>query len=170
MLVMLEYFWLALLVIFIIAECLTVGLVSIWFAGGAWCWIGFTPHNAYSLKHFKGALQSCSKNGVKNVMVTLWGDNGKECSYFNMLPTLFYVSCVNKGITDMKVIKEEFKKFTSVDFDDFLALDLADKPFKGKEHYFNPSKYMLYNDCFMGLFDCYVYGGENKIYSKCVIF
>ena len=32
---MLQYFWLALLIIFVIAECLTVGLVSIWFAGGA---------------------------------------------------------------------------------------------------------------------------------------
>ena len=32
---MLQYFWLTLLIIFIIAECLTVGLVSIWFAGGA---------------------------------------------------------------------------------------------------------------------------------------
>lgn len=32
---MLQYLWLALLVIFVVAECLTVGLVSIWFAGGA---------------------------------------------------------------------------------------------------------------------------------------
>jgi len=32
---MLQYFWLALVIIFIVVECLTVGLVSIWFAGGA---------------------------------------------------------------------------------------------------------------------------------------
>lgn len=32
---MMQYFWLALLIIFIVVECLTVGLVSIWFAGGA---------------------------------------------------------------------------------------------------------------------------------------
>ena len=32
---MLQYFWLVLLIIFIVAECLTVGLISIWFAGGA---------------------------------------------------------------------------------------------------------------------------------------
>ena len=32
---MLQYFWLTLLIIFIVAECLTVGLISIWFAGGA---------------------------------------------------------------------------------------------------------------------------------------
>lgn len=32
---MLQYFWLVLLIIFVVVECLTVGLVSIWFAGGA---------------------------------------------------------------------------------------------------------------------------------------
>lgn len=30
-----QYFWLALLIIFIVVEAATVGLVSIWFAGGA---------------------------------------------------------------------------------------------------------------------------------------
>lgn len=32
---MMQYFWLALVIIFVVVECLTVGLVSIWFAGGA---------------------------------------------------------------------------------------------------------------------------------------
>lgn len=32
---MMQYVWLALLIIFVVVECLTVGLVSIWFAGGA---------------------------------------------------------------------------------------------------------------------------------------
>jgi len=29
------YFWLALVIIFVVVECFTVGLVSIWFAGGS---------------------------------------------------------------------------------------------------------------------------------------
>lgn len=32
---MLQYVWLALLILFVVVECLTVGLVSIWFAGGS---------------------------------------------------------------------------------------------------------------------------------------
>ena len=32
---MMQYFWFALLIIFVVVECLTVGLVSIWFAGGS---------------------------------------------------------------------------------------------------------------------------------------
>ncbi len=32
---MMQYVWLALLIVFIVVECLTVGLFSIWFAGGS---------------------------------------------------------------------------------------------------------------------------------------
>lgn len=31
---MMQYVWLALMILFVIAECATVGLISIWFAGG----------------------------------------------------------------------------------------------------------------------------------------
>ena len=62
---------------------------ELWFAGGAWCWIGFTPHNSYSIKHIKSALTSCAEKGVKNAIITLWGDNGKECSYFNRIASSY---------------------------------------------------------------------------------
>ena len=32
---MMQYVWLALVIFFVVAECMTVGLVSIWFAGGS---------------------------------------------------------------------------------------------------------------------------------------
>ena len=32
---MMQYVWLAFVILFVIAECMTVGLVSIWFAGGS---------------------------------------------------------------------------------------------------------------------------------------
>ena len=32
---MMQYVWLTLLILFVIAECATVGLISIWFAGGS---------------------------------------------------------------------------------------------------------------------------------------
>lgn len=136
---------------------------NLWFAGGAWSWIGFTPHNAFSLKHFKAALPACEKGGIKNVIVTLWGDDGKECSYFSLLPTLWYVACYNKGVTDEKEMKEGFKSITGVSFDDFMALDLPDNV-TGEIDVCNPSKYILFNDCLTGLFDAYVYGGEKEVY------
>lgn len=32
---MMQYIWLAFVILFVVAECMTVGLVSIWFAGGS---------------------------------------------------------------------------------------------------------------------------------------
>ena len=32
---MIQYVWLAFVILFVVAECMTVGLVSIWFAGGS---------------------------------------------------------------------------------------------------------------------------------------
>lgn len=32
---MMQYVWLAFVILFVVAECMTVGLVSIWFAGGS---------------------------------------------------------------------------------------------------------------------------------------
>lgn len=47
-----------------------------WFAGGAWCWGGFAPFNGYTLKSMKAAMQAVNKFNVKNVFITMWGDDG----------------------------------------------------------------------------------------------
>ena len=63
---------------------------NVQFAGGAWKWIGFAPDNRLSLNNSKLALDACDKAGVKDVLVTAWGDNGAEASIFSVLPTLVY--------------------------------------------------------------------------------
>ena len=60
-----------------------------WFAGGLWTWMGFAPHNGYSIKATRAALCSCREQGTQDVFLTMWGDNGGECSKFAMLPALF---------------------------------------------------------------------------------
>lgn len=51
---------------------------NIGFAGGAWKWTGFTPHNDFSLRTMKLSVKACRENGVKDYFVTSWGDNGGE--------------------------------------------------------------------------------------------
>lgn len=41
---------------------------------------GFAPHNAYSIDATKAAFHACKEKNIKNVFVTMWGDNGAECS------------------------------------------------------------------------------------------
>ncbi len=138
-----------------------------WFAGGLWCWMGPAPHNAYSMNATEKALRSCRENGVTDVMLTMWGDNGGECSRFALLPSLFYASEIAKGITSMPQIKADFQAWCGISFDKFMLLDLPGTPEYDKGWVKNPDKYMLYNDVFAGMFDCTVKGGEGETFASC---
>mgnify|MGYP000062740146 FL=1 len=112
------------------------------FAGGAWTWKGFSPDNSFSMSTTKLAFKACNNNSVKDIFLTAWGDDGGECSRFAILPALTYAACNLKN--DIETVKEEFKKITNMNFDDFMLLDKLDKPSEKLDG--SPSKYLLYND------------------------
>ena len=128
------------------------------FGGGAWKWSGFAPHNYFSLKATKPAICACGNGGIKDVFITMWGDNGGECSSYAVLPTLCYAACIAQGITKLSDIKQKFHECVGIKFDDFMLLDLPNiiddsiKDRSGTQKIINPSKYFLYADCFMSIF------------------
>ena len=140
---------------------------EVWFAGGVWTWVGITPMNAYSLRTMIPAIDACRRHGVKNIFFTMWGDNGGECSRYTVLPALFYLAEYAKGNRDEALIKKKFKALIGVDYDDYMALDKPNRfdlsqPADNK----NPSKYMLYSDCFNGYLDWTVKEGCGKLYAQ----
>ena len=140
-----------------------------WFAGGAWSWGGFMPHNNYSLTTMKPGIRSAIKNKVKNAVLTMWGDDGAECSKAAMLPSLFAISEFAKGNEDMDIIKTKFKRLTGISYDDFMLLDAPNDVNGVSAEYsdpVNPSKYMLYSDYFNGFLDVTVVGGEGEKYRE----
>ncbi len=128
---------------------------NLWFAGGVWTWHGFAPLNSYSLYRMKPAMQSVRDNGIENVLITLWGDDGKECSYFSALPALYAIRKYADGIFDEEQIKQGFNATMGMSYDDFMLLETPnfyiDNP-QGKTVE-NPCKTLVYNDCFNGMFD-----------------
>lgn len=138
-----------------------------WFAGGFRSWHGFTPHNAYSLKHIKAAMAACDINQVKDLFFTIWGNNGAECSKFSLLPSLFYASELAKGHTVEEEIRRAFEEKFGIAWDDFLLLDLPDSPNGKEEGLYNSEKYLLYNDPFMGLMDSTLDGTEGNAFAEC---
>ena len=137
-----------------------------WFAGGAWCWHGFAPLNQFSINTMREGLSACRKNKVKNIFMTMWGDDGLECSHFSQLPALMYIAECAKGNTDEEKIKAKFKRIVGVDYDDFMKTDIPnyvnDTP--AADHSV-PSKAMLYSDPFLGFLDYTVSDGVGKIYA-----
>lgn len=137
---------------------------KIWFAGGAWCWGGMIPFNRHTLKTMIPALNSCAKNNIRDIIFTMWGDDGAECSHFCQLPVLYYLAQYAKGNRDEEKIKSGFKKLIGIDFDEFMNIDCPNDvvPYSGGPK--NPSKYMLYSDYFNDFLDYTVKEGAGEIY------
>lgn len=138
-----------------------------WFAGGLWSWTGFAPHNGYSIRATSAAMQSCRDNGVQDVFFTLWGDDGGECSRFSLLPSLFYTAELAHGNWDEQEIKRRFEAKYHIPFDTFMLLDLPGTPNGLDTAICNAEKYLLYQDCFMGLLDMNVAPGTGAQYAAC---
>ena len=140
---------------------------NIWFAGGLWSWTGFAPHNQFSMNATQAAFNACIENGVKDVFLTIWGDDGAECGKFSLLPSLYYASEIAKGNNDMQAIKAGFEKKFGIRFDDFMLLDLVGTPNDNPE-IVNPDRYMLFNDCFMGILNSTIEEeGMSQSYIPC---
>ena len=121
------------------------------FAGGAWKWTGFAPHNYYSMEASRAALTSCKRNGVQSVVITGWGDNGAEASQFSTLPALFEDANL---AYDGALGDKAFRALTGMEREDFLLVE-ASNPY-GKEYpqaHTNAGKFLLYNDPLIGTFD-----------------
>ena len=129
----------------------------VWFAGGAWSWCGFAPFNRFSQEHLKLAMQSARKYSVQNVLITMWGDSGAECSRYALLPTLYAARQYADGNYDEESIKAGFEKAIGVPYDSFMALDLPNEFATYKPNVTgypeNPSKWLLYQDAFQGKYD-----------------
>ena len=128
---------------------------NVQFAGGAWTWSGFCPNIRYSLETTKLALKACKARGIKEICLTMWGDNGGEGSPFMVLPALVAAAEYAKDNFDDEKIKRRFKSVIGMDYDLFAAFELPNLPPKSDEPARRPNtaKYALYNDPFKGLLD-----------------
>lgn len=123
-----------------------------WYAGGVWTWDGWSTQNRYSIEALKNNLESCRECGVENIIVTCWGDGGGECSAFEALPSLFFAAEYVNGNTDMDAIKTKFAEAFGISFDEFMLFDQVTRE-ETEAFYLSPSKYLLYNDPFLGFLD-----------------
>ncbi|TPF73415.1 beta-N-acetylhexosaminidase [Bacillus sp. D12] len=133
---------------------------NIIFAGGAWKWTGFSSNNHFSHHAGEIAHKSCLRNGVKDVFITAWGDNGAEASIYSILPTLQLCYTDN---AETSRLEERFTTCVGGNYSDFMSLDMTMMVPGNKlpnNHSINPAKYLLYQDVLFGLFDRHVIPNE----------
>jgi len=123
-----------------------------WDVEDVWVRNAFNPENNYSISTLRNRIESARNYGGENMMICFFGDDGGECARFAGLPALFFASEVAKGNADELRIKMRFEQEFGIAFDDFMLLDLTQRK-ETEEYCVHPTRYILYNDPFMGLLD-----------------
>ena len=123
------------------------------FAGGLWTWTGYAPNLQIALESTRAAMESVRENHVEHVIMTMWGDDGKDCSSFTALPVLFAAVQMASGNDNLEDIANGFSHMFGYDFWEFMNLELPNITEDEESHSHNPSKYLLFNDPLLGLFD-----------------
>ena len=136
------------------------------FAGGFWTWTGYTPNMSKTWDVLVPALQSAKEHNVDTLFFTMWGDDGKDCSFYTQLPMMYAAARMAQGVFDKEVIQQEFREKYGYTFEEFMNLELPNLA-EGREGTIdNPSKYLLFNDPFIGKFDFRVKEGAKEYYQN----
>jgi len=140
---------------------------NVWFAGGAWIWSNFMPHNSLSNRRNSIAIPACIDGGVKNAIFTMWGDDGAECPYFSALGMLMHAAAVAEGLTEEEK-RARFKEITGEEYDAFMELELPNFVYGagttvGTANY---CKNRLYDDPFLGIVSTNAPGADAKNYAQ----
>lgn len=128
------------------------------FAGGIWTWVGFSLAWEKTLISTTSALSACKDHGIKNIIATVWGDNGTEClANTTLIGCQLFAELGYHDAIDMDEFAARFKFCTGGELCDFENLELLDKNPQTEsladhsEH--NPSKYLMWQDILTGLCD-----------------
>jgi len=127
------------------------------FAGGVWTWGSLAPNYGKTFATTNAALAACKAEGVREVFATMWGDNGAETSPFAGLAGLqLFAEHGYADRVDEPSLAERFAACTGGALSDFLALNAFDETpgvAEGNPHESNPSKFLLWQDVLLGLYD-----------------
>jgi hypothetical protein len=140
-----------------------LGTKNTMFGGGIWTWSGHCPLFSRSLEFTIPALDACKKDGVTEVIATIW-HNGSEANLITALAGLaWYADYGYRGEYNEEGVKECFAFGVGEDYDSFMALQDPERPDGGKT---SLSRSFLYNDTLTGLIDAHLKNTETDNYYK----
>ncbi|GAB6928304.1 beta-N-acetylhexosaminidase [Paenibacillus sp. JCM 10914] len=133
------------------------------FAGAVWIFNTFGVNYGLSLNASNVALQVCKQEGIREVYATMWGDDGNEGNPFAALLglQLYAEHAYSQQPPTQAQLAERVKFCTGIELEAFLQLKDLDEipgqePNNAKQS--NPSKFLLYQDVLLGMFDKQIEG------------
>ena len=125
------------------------------FAGGIWGWQGYGMSHGKTFVTTNAALSACKETGVKEVFATIWGDATTESNIFGHLLGLhLFAEHAYAPKLDEARLKKRFEFMTGCGYEDFWEINgLNAIPGVDKNSPANPSRYLMWQDILMGMFD-----------------
>lgn len=132
------------------------------FAGGIWIWGTFGANYNYSLQATESALRACKAQGVEDVFITLWGDDGNESNFMYTLAGFELIAeHAYHPVPEQAAVNARVKFHTGLELSDFVNLSYLDETESSiplNPRWDNPSKFLLWQDPLLGVFDKQVEG------------
>ncbi|MDD3725849.1 MAG: family 20 glycosylhydrolase, partial [Candidatus Ratteibacteria bacterium] len=129
-------------------------------APGAWNWNRFWADMPYAYLTIEPCMKCCKDKGIKEALLTTWGDDGMENDIYSILPAVqFFTEIAYTGRADRKSLRERFRGICGTEIEGYeIGSRLDTIPFekeKGKvdekSANCNPSKFLLWDDPLIGL-------------------
>lgn len=149
------------------------------FAAGLWTWEVFWQDFAAAAVNTTAGMQACQRRGVRHAFTTAWGDDGNEVDLLSILPGLQHFAelgyaeavadaCLRRQLWgSSNIVWDHWRQCGRID-DTSWRLPILDgdeasgtgsdsrpKPVPSPV---NPSKWLLWQDPLLGLFDVHIAG------------
>ncbi len=125
--------------------------------GGIWTWAHMWCALPWSFTAVNACMHACRKEGLKEVFMTMWGDDGMEVDLFSALPGIQYFCEHAFGAADpMKAARKNFAGVCGCQFDPWVrAADLDSIPLFKKPEMANNAMglALLWQDPVLALLD-----------------
>lgn len=147
---------------------------NMYFAGGGWTWNGLAPNYSRAFDTTEKGLSVMKQLQVKNWFCTFWQDNGAETPIeTGLLPMTHFAELAYHS----QITKEQLNcRFKQLFGSDALYLPLLDEfdnhskddPLNTRSG--NPSKWALYQDPLLGIFDKQLYQKSlTEVYTRLAV-
>ncbi|NJD03460.1 MAG: beta-N-acetylhexosaminidase [Ruminiclostridium sp.] len=135
-----------------------------------WTWLGFCTNYGKSFSNIDAALNACKKEGIKEVLTTVWLNNGAEGNIFStLLGMQLHAEHGYADEVETEKLKTRFNTCTGGDYEAFTDLKYLDETpgtvegnlissTDNKYSPANPSKFLLWQDILIGLLEKHMEG------------
>ncbi len=124
-------------------------------APGAWTWNHFWASVPFAENTLSPCMRACRDQKIREVFITAWGDDGMECDLFSALPACQYFAEYGYNSTvSRKKLESNFRGSCNSSYAAWRKASYIDYPpeqKKPEETNLNASKFLLYDDIFLGL-------------------